>query len=203
MHGTAPASAQRGRFNAYPRQAEEWYLDPAFCTELLLREEAFGPKVWDPHCGIGTIPEVLRQAGYETKATDLVDRGYEHFDGCLDFLQGRLSVGHPPEHDFAFNPPYGKARMAVASIERALSVTRRYVAALVADTFLYSQRRHPLFTGDWPIARIYHLSKRPSMAPGDVDAAPHGGKQNYAWLVFDLEHIGRPTTWWLCPEEGA
>jgi hypothetical protein len=41
----------------------------------------------DCTCGIGRIPEAAWRACYTIHDTDIVDRGYAHFSGLLDFLQ--------------------------------------------------------------------------------------------------------------------
>jgi hypothetical protein len=51
-----------------------------------------------------------------------------------------------------------------------------------------------------PLAKIYLLTPRPSMPPGEVIARgerPRGGRMDYAWLVFNLGHSGPPELRWL------
>ncbi len=186
----------------YPRQPEEWYLDPVWCTELLLERETFGPLVWDPACGRGAIPDVLAAAGYEVGASDLVDRGYRGLSFIHDFLAGALVDFEPARRligraDIVTNPPYGEAKTAVAFIERALELSARRVAAIVNSHFLYSEARYDHFTRKWPCARVYHLSSRPSMPPGGLGIKDTGGRYDYVWIVFDKDFTGEPVTRWL------
>jgi hypothetical protein len=51
-----------------------------------------------------------------------------------------------------------------------------------------------------PLARIYLLTPRPSMPPGEVilrGEKPGGGTQDFCWLVFSHRHKGPPTVQWL------
>lgn len=180
----------------YDRDEHDFYVDPPWCTELLLDHENFEGTVWDPACGSGTIPEALRRRGILYDGSDLVDRGYGR--SGVDFLAPVMPV--PSCDNIVTNPPYGKGVLAEAFIRRALIVARRKVAVLVNEKFLYSERRHPLFTGTC-LARIYHLSSRPSMPPGELlragEVEATGGSVNYAWLVFLRGHQGPPTTHWM------
>ena len=95
------------------------------------------------------------------------------------------------------NPPYG---LAEAFVRHALLPAEYNVAVLVQSKFPYSQRRHRLFS-EHPPARIYFLSDRPSMPPGDKLAADiveaKGGKTDYLWKVWDRSHLGPTTAYWL------
>ena len=51
-----------------------------------------------------------------------------------------------------------------------------------------------------PLAKIYLLTPRPSMPPGEVIARgerPGGGRMDFAWLVFNHGHSGPPELRWL------
>jgi hypothetical protein len=59
--------------------------------------------VRDYFCGTGRVVDAARAAGYAMSATDIVDRGYQHFDGLLDFLTlDRLD----PDVSIIANPPF-------------------------------------------------------------------------------------------------
>ena len=62
----------------------------------------------------------------------------------------------------------------------------------------------PIERGGWleplPLAKIYLLTPRPSMPPGEVIARgerPGGGRMDFAWLVFNHGHSGPPELRWL------
>jgi len=51
-----------------------------------------------------------------------------------------------------------------------------------------------------PLARVYLLTPRPSMPPGQVILAgekPGGGTQDFVWLVFERDHVGPAHLRWL------
>lgn len=180
----------------YDRDADDWYVEPRWTVEALLDAEPFVGSVWDPACGGGTIPDVCRGRGMRAFGSDKVYRGYGLREA--DFLsEGRCPDIDPPYDNIITNPPYKDAE---AFARRALDLAHFKVAMLVQRGFLYSQDRYPLFT-ETPVARIYHLSSRPSMPPGALLAAgeikARGGKVDYCWVVWAKDHKGPPTTHWL------
>lgn len=181
----------------YPRAKNDWYVEPRWCVEALLAYEKFEGIIYDPACGRGNITDVAKQFGYFVLASDIEDRGCEYaWRG--DFLDPLPNDIGRTVDNIVCNPPY---RLAHKFIERALTVTRRKVAMLVQEKYPYSRRRHWFFTHT-PIARLYFLSDRPSMPPGDLYVAgkikASGGKVDYLWMVWDHAHMGPPTAHWLC-----
>jgi hypothetical protein len=56
------------------------------------------------------------------------------------------------------------------------------------------------------LTRVYLLTPRPSMPPGQVilrGEEPGGGKQDFVWLVFSQQHKGPPELRWLHRDGGA
>lgn len=183
----------------------EWFQERQWCTQLLFEHEAFGPVIADPACGSGQIPDIIRDAGYRTIATDIVDRGYSHFEGQLDYLNDPWPFG---ECDVVCNPPYARGLLAVAFVEQALANGANKIAVLVNESFLYSAGkwskkekryiggRHDCFER-WPVSALYHLSSRPSMPPGGKGIKAKGGQTNYLWIVLTKGHEGPPLTYFL------
>jgi hypothetical protein len=199
ISGTGPRYYAEPR--TYRRQREDFYTEPAWTVELLLDAEDFSGFVWDPACGAGTIPQACERRGLRAGGTDIAKRPY---GSRHDFLGDRT----PPWDAVAnivCNPPY---RLAEAFIGRALSIADSKVAMLVQAKFPYSQRRHALFTAR-PPTRLYFLSTRPSMPPGDQLLAgtvrPAGGKLDYLWMVWDAARRGGPTEcrWLRRPARGT
>lgn len=188
----------------YDRAADDWYIEPGWCVDLLLSAERFEGRTIDPACGIGTIPKAFGRAGLDCSGCDLRDRGYG-ISG-VDFLTSDFDGWMTgPWDNIVTNPPYGKGKVAVAFIEKARRIASNKVAVVVNEKFLYSDRRHALFTGGG-LYRVYFLSSRPSMPPGHMLQAGQieakGGAVNYAWLVFLRGYAGVPTCHWLKrPEE--
>jgi hypothetical protein len=187
ISGTAARSMHLSR--GYTRHIEDWYIEPSWTVDLLLDQEPFVGGVWDPACGCGTIPKTCSSRAIHATGSDIVDRGF----GCR---YNFLSEFEPPLSGYAnivSNPPY---RIAAEFIDRALTLASSKVAMLVQSKFPYSQRRHALFS-ERPPARLYFLSTRPSMPPGEELLAgtikAEGGKLDYLWMVWDREHSSGTT----------
>ena len=77
--GNSAALVAGGRGNprssGYERAANDWYREPAWLVDALLEHELFVGTIWDPACGGGTIPGRCKAWGYDTMASDIVDRG--------------------------------------------------------------------------------------------------------------------------------
>jgi hypothetical protein len=175
------------------KEANGFYVEPAWCSQRLFQIEAFTKSIWDPCCGLGRIAESARRAGYETFASDIVDRGYPHFGGCLDFLQ----CERPRGANFVFNPPFDRVEQFV---RHALSMIRPTEKSKVAAIFLQRRLNAAHWLAELPLTRVYLLTPRPSMPPGHVITAgekPKGGSQDFCWLVFSPRQKGPPELRWL------
>ena len=176
----------------HTRHDLDFYIEPAWTVDALLDVETFFGTIWDPACGSGTIVKTCLARGLTAVGSDIADRG---FGGVQDFL----SIDHLFVNVDAIicNPPY---KLGEAFIRRAFTVAPK-VAMLVQSKFPYSQKRHALFT-QRPPARMYHLSTRPSMPPGEKLLAgtveAKGGKLDYLWIIWDIERqVGPTETRWL------
>ena len=185
----------------YERHDRDWYVEPAWCAELLIRAEPFEGSVWDPACGKGNAIKAFHKRGHDVHATDIVRRGCWLQRDCYDFLSHPLpGPGEPvpliPDN-IVCNPPY---RLTEAFIYRALCLARAKVAMLTNLRFLASQRRHRLFN-ETPVRRVHIFSTRPSMPPGQLlesgERAAEGGSQDYCWIVWEQGYAGAPAINWL------
>ena len=181
----------------YDRQAADWYREPRWCVDLLLDAEPIEGDVWDPACGGGTIAQACADRGIFTDATDLHDRGFGR--GGIDFLAPWVN----PEacaDNIICNPPYG---LFEEWLQRCLILARRKVCLLSRLAVLEGMRRYRHVWSMAPPSRVWVLSKRPSMPPGDQpEITASGGKVAYCWLVWDVGGRTGPTQLgWLCPEK--
>jgi hypothetical protein len=147
-----------------------------------LDREDFGPAIWDPCCGRGTIPARCLARGISAIGSDIVDRGYGAVG--LDFFE----LTQPTSVSIISNPPYKRLQ---AFVDHALRLTTGKVAVVASLAFLASRGRKPWYESG-PLARVYVLSRRPSMPPGEALVKASGGSLDYAWFVFDREHRGAP-----------
>ncbi len=171
-----------------------FYVEPEWVGERLFAVEEFDGGVWDPACGIGRIADAARRAGHAVVATDIVDRGYRHFSGRLDFLR----ADRPRAANIVCNPPYDDCNEFA---RRALKLA----SGKVAMVWLLRRLNAARWLAETPLARIYLLTPRPSMPPGAVILAgekPGGGTQDFAILVWDRGHVGPPEMHWLHRDEG-
>jgi hypothetical protein len=165
------------------------YIEPHWCSSRLFEIESFLGPIWDPFCGTGRVADAARAAGYRTYATDLVDCGYEHFNGVQDFLT--VNDLHP-DVNLVGNPPFDDR-----VLQHALSLAPHKAA------FIWPLAR-AVAAHEWlskaPLARVLLLTPRPSMPPSTYIQAgkkPEGGRVEHAWLVFERGYCGAPPLRWL------
>lgn len=181
--------AKAEQSHIWERQEHEHYVEPEWCSRRLFEVEKFEGIIWDPCCGFGRIPEAAMDAGYPIGATDIVDRGYKSpaFE-VSDFLQTQGLC-----RNIVCNPPFDIFRQFAT---RALKIARCKVAMIWLVRTLPAAR----WLQDTPLARIWLLTPRPSMPPGEVitrGEKPGGGKQDFCWLVWDKAHVGPASIGWL------
>ena len=112
-------------------RGNDLYETPEVATLALLRAEPLPRTIWEPACGPGAIVQVLRDAGHQVIATDLVDyRSPDQDHGGRDFLpERRASDG---VEMIVTNPPF---KLAAQFAAHALSLCPR-VATLLRLSFL-------------------------------------------------------------------
>jgi hypothetical protein len=182
-----PPSRRPRQSHIFARDDHDFYIEPPWCSERLFAVEPFAGLIWDPAAGSGTIPRAARTAGLSDFASDIADRGCE---SRQDFL---IAPAPAEAFNVVTNPPFGLAR---GFVERALTLGAVKTAIIFPTARLNAARwLKPL-----PLAKIYLLTPRPSMPPGEVIARgekPGGGKTDFCWLVLDRTHSGPPTMSWL------
>jgi len=88
------------------RETMDYYATEPKAIDLLASKFDIPHLVWECACGGGSLSQRLKERGHEVISTDIIDRGYEGFDGECDFLS---RLFHPTiEGDYAIvtNPPY-------------------------------------------------------------------------------------------------
>ena len=88
------------------REAMDYYATEPKAIDLLAAKFDIPHRVWECACGGGSLSQRLKERGHEVISTDIIDRGYEGFNGECDFLS---RLFHPKiEGDYAIvtNPPY-------------------------------------------------------------------------------------------------
>jgi hypothetical protein len=181
------------------RERNDWYVEPEWCSARLFEEEKFEGTIYDPACGSGNIVKSARAAGYYVTGSDIVKRS----DECLlsiDFLNNNDWDRH---HNIVSNPPFklcdDRKNKRFPFVEQALKRATRKVALLLPSNWLQGDHRSR-WLATTPLRRVYFISPRPSMPPGQVIAAgekPGNGTTDYAWLVWLHGYDGAPEVRWL------
>ena len=173
------------------RENDDYYATEPKATELLLSLEKFSPNIWECACGGGHMAKVLKENGYEVKATDLIYRGYG--EGNIDFLKCTA----PFAGDIITNPPY---KYATEFIYKALELipTGNKVAMFLKIQFLEGKKRKKLFE-KYPPKTIYVSSSRLLWAQNalfEEMIAGGGSAVAYAWYIWEKGYNGDTIIKW-------
>lgn len=168
-------------------EANDYYATEPKAVELLLREESFGRKIFEPACGEGHISEVLKAHGYCVCSSDLIDRGYGEVRDFFDYKQIEEGV------DIITNPPY---KYAKEFVEHALKISAdgTKIAMLLRLTFLEGKRRRELFRNT-PPQTVYVSPERLQCAKNGVFEG--SSMVAYAWFVWRKGHYGPTNIKWF------
>lgn len=193
----------------HKREPFDWYVEPAYAVEALADRLPFDGVIWDPACGRGTVPAILRERGLDVHGSDICDRG----GGAVGdfFLQTAAPDGRQPDW-IVTNPPYNYRKgICEAFIRKALTMARRGVCVFVPVAFKSSIGRFDLFTSFRPSHELV-FSQRPSCPPGRLldalgdDAFKHG-QLDYIWLAWTRDAAGQWTgaasSYWVPPIAAA
>ncbi len=171
----------------YQRNDNDFYIEPRWCIEALIKAIKFEGQIHDPACGTGKIPLTFTAHGFTCTAHDLIDRGFGV--SGIDYLKDTNIYDN-----IVTNPPYNKSELF---IKRALYNVTGRVAILARIAFLASQKRYELFTDYITPEKVVILSRRPSMPPGGLGIIPQGGKTDFCWIVWNRNHIGPSEICWV------
>jgi hypothetical protein len=175
------------RASGYGRVAGDYYCEPRWAVDALLKAERFNGLIWDPACGMGNIMLACREYGLDAFGSDIVQRGGA--DDLLDFLTSERTADN-----VITNPPFRLAQ------EFALHAMRRVTGKVVilrALTWLEGVRRRRELFAFGHLAQVWVLSPRVSMPPGGSAIEAKGGSKAFAWFVFRPDFFGEPTLGWL------
>ena len=172
------------------RETNDYYATEPKALELLLELETFSPNVWECARGEGHLSEVLKQKGYNTISSDLIDRGYGH--SGVDFLKCNKQF----DGDIITNPPY---KYAKEFVEHALEVVTNghKVAMFLKVQFLEGKARRKMFE-KYPPKTIYVSSSRLRCAMnGDFEKYAKSNAVTYAWFIWEKGFNGDTVVRWF------
>lgn len=171
----------------------DYYATSPIATRMLLEKEKFSPNIWECASGGDHIVKVLKEAGYNVWATDIVDRtGHTEI---LDFLTSDVKFNG----DIITNPPYS---MAQTFVEKALdSVTDGHkVAMYLRLLFLEGKKRQQLFR-QRNLKTVYVAAARMGCGANgkffDQEREYEGGSVAFAWFVWEKGYEGDPVIKWF------
>src|SRR5215470_17134053 len=122
-------------------RGHDLYETPPCAVRALLAHEQLPPRIWEFCCGRGSIVRVLRAAGHEVYATDLIDYAAgepaDHYG--RDFLKETVLPAGFEDALGLTNPPY-KGVLPEKIIAHALDLCPK-VIMLLRWAFYESHRR--------------------------------------------------------------
>ena len=174
---------QRGNDTA----EHDYYATDPNALELLLEQEQFSHRVWEPACGEGHLSKVLAKHEYQVASSDLVDRGYG--TGGVDFLK----CSHVWDGDIITNPPY---KYAKEFVEKSLELvpTGHRVAMFLKLTFLEGQGRRELFKNSPPQV-VYVSSARMNCGKNGIFTGTSAVA--YCWMIWQKGYTGPTQIKWF------
>lgn len=167
--------------HALADRRDDLYETPACATEALLKHEKLPRKIWEPACGRGAIVEVLRKAGHDVIATDLVDYGYG--SSRIDFLLEPKNAS--AVEAVVTNPPY---KLAAQFVRKALELCPKAIMLLRLSFLEGKSRRNDILDGG-TLARVHLFRNRLPMMHRDGWTGPKAESMiAYAWFVWERDN---------------
>ena len=182
------------------REAMDYYATEPKAIDLLAAKFDIPHRVWECACGGGSLSQRLKERGHEVISTDIIDRGYEGFNGECDFLS---RLFHPKiEGDYAIvtNPPY---KFVTEFVLTALDVLPDgcYLCLFLKTTALESRGRWEKIYRQTPPRYVFQCIDRILCAKNaefeDARKNLGAGAQAYAWFVWQKGYKGSTTLDWI------
>lgn len=182
------------------RETMDYYATEPKAIDLLASKFDIPHRVWECACGGGSLSQRLKERGHEVISTDIIDRGYEGFNGECDFLS---RLFHPTiEGDYAIvtNPPY---KFVTEFVLTALDVLPDgcYLCLFLKTTALESRGRWEKIYKTTPPRYVFQCIDRILCAKNAAfeDARKNlgAGAQAYAWFVWQKGYKGHTTLDWI------
>jgi hypothetical protein len=172
-------------------RGNDLYETPTVAVGALLRIEKLPHRLWEPACGHGNIVNVLRAAGHEVLASDLVDYGNPTHFYRRDFLMEKLPRGC---EGIVTNPPFKLVEQFVAhAIDLCplviMLLRLAFFEAGAGPTKKAALRRYVL--DEHPPARIHVFRRRlPMMHRENWAGRKANSGMAFCWMVWDRGHSG-------------
>lgn len=182
----------------WTREENDWYREPRWCSDRLFQEEKFTGTILDPAAGGGHIVQSGLDAGLDISGSDLLIRS-----DLITVQRDWLEPCSERWDNIISNPPFGlcddRKTKTHPFVQRCLERANRKVCLLMPANWIQGDTRSR-WIEKTPLRRVYFISPRPSMPPGQVLAA--GGKAgngttDYGWYVWQHDYDGPAEIRWL------
>lgn len=178
------------------RADADWYVEPRWLVEALLKVELFHGPVVDPFAGGGGIVGCCLQHGIPATGSDIADRGFGERRDAFTISE--------PIANMISNPPFAPIESV---IRHFVPLVQRKLVLLARLNVLEGQARLALFR-ESPPARIWVSSRRASIGPGHlahprdefgamVPLPATGGSTAFCWICWDQDYAGPTILGWL------
>jgi hypothetical protein len=168
--------------------AEAWET-PAWAAAAIHVVEICSHVVVDPCCGTGILSRAAAARGYDVRAADLYDWGYDCISALgQDFLTSEM-VGHwCAGNTVLMNPPFS---LATQFVDRALSCGARKVVCFQRQAWRESQTRRAWWEAN-PPARTWLCGDRATCWLFGIppEYRKGGTPVPHAWYVWERGHKG-------------
>lgn len=182
----------------WQREADDWYVEPQWVSERLFEVEKFPGGICDPSCGGGNIVRAATAAGHSVIGMDIAARGK-----MLPVIQDWLTYDGLAFDNIVTNPPFALCDDRKAGthpyVEKCLAKALHKVALILPSNWVQGDKRSR-WLEKTPLRRVWFVSPRPSMPPGQVleaGIAPGNGTTDYAIFVWSHGYEGFPEIRWL------
>lgn len=178
------------------RELNNFYATHPSCTWDILREERFCTNVLEPFCGVGTMSEVIKRAGYNVESYDIIDRGYGRIGDFFEVSFDKWKT------DIISNPPYNENLIEI--VIRCIDICKNKVALLLPIRYLSGAERYNELYKIYPPSRVYVYMERICIAKNaDFDTYNDAGanKEIYGWFVWEKGFIGTTELKWIHNEK--
>lgn len=175
------------------RSILDYYATDPRSVKAILKYIDFGnTTVWDPGSGHNSIINVLKEAGYKTRSTDIYDYGYQ--DEIIDFLE----YNEKWHGSILMNPPYS---LGLSFVLKALELVDEgaKVVVFLRTLFLEGTKRYEKLFKDQPPKTVYVFSNR--QVCSKVDDFTVGSAVSYSWFVFEKGYKGPTEIKWIQSEK--
>ncbi len=172
--------------------AEAWETD-AWAAAAILQVEILTRVVVDPCCGTGILSRAAYARGYDVRAADLYDWGYDGISALgEDFLTSKMLEHWCKDNTVLMNPPFS---LATRFVDRALACGARKVVCFQRQAWRESGKRRAWWSAN-PPSRVWLCGDRAtcwlfSIPPEDRRG---GTPIPHAWYVWERGHHGAEQT---------